>query len=234
MRRDTRARSPLSCPARRRALGKETPSVVASQHVDGRSLTYSQLHDSALRWANAFARLGIATGDHVATMLPIGFDSQLAMLSLGWLRAIDVPINVGYRGKLLRYVLDHADVTTLVIADEYLDRVVDIADDLPDLHTVIVIDGAARPIGSRRVVDRHEFPRRSDTCARPARPRVSRHRVALVHLGHHRASKAVIVPWALVYQFWSFVPEDTVEPGDGLFLRSRYFTTRVDRDSTTR
>src|SRR5258708_24067204 len=134
-----------------------TPSAVASQHVDGRSLTYADLHDSALRWAAAFMRVGITRGDHVATMLPIGFDAQLAMLGLGWLRAIDVPVNVAYRGRLLHYVLHHADVTTLVIADEYLERLIEVADELPDLHTVIIVNGDARPIGARRVIGRDDF-----------------------------------------------------------------------------
>ena len=30
-------------------------------------------------------------------------------------------------------------------------------------------------------------------------------------------SKAVITPWAVVYQFWSWVPDDTLAPGDGLY-----------------
>ncbi|MEO8694746.1 MAG: AMP-binding protein [Acidimicrobiales bacterium] len=195
-----------------------TPSAIATQHVDGRSLTYAALHDSALQWAAAFMQLGITQGTHVATMLPIGFDSQLAMLGLGWLRAIDVPINVGYRGRLLHYALDHADVTTLVVATEYVERILEIADQLPALHTVIIIDGEATSIGARRVVGRDALL--NGVSAAPDLPGPQYRDLAslLFTSGTTGPSKAVIVPWALVYQFWSFVPDDALAPGDALFL----------------
>ena len=200
-----------------------TPSAIATQHVDGRSLSYAALRDSALHWAAALIGLGITRGEHVATMLPIGFDSQLAMLSLGWLGAIDVPINVAYQGQLLHYVLDHADVTTLVIADDYVERFAKIADGLPDLHTVIIVDGDTRTIGPRRVVGGAEFAAlRAEGPLGPATelPGPEYRDVAslLFTSGTTGPSKAVIVPWGLVYQFWSFVPDDTLAPGDALFL----------------
>ena len=206
-----------------------TPSAVASQHVDGRSLTYADLHDSALRWAAAFMRVGITRGDHVATMLPIGFDAQLAMLGLGWLRAIDVPVNVAYRGKLLHYVLHHADVTTLVVAGEYLERVIEIADDLPDLQTVIVLGAEvsalpraaralARLVGLRRVVSGADFLHGLGPAEDLPGPEYRDIAALLFTSGTTGPSKAVIVPWALVYQFWSFVPDDALARGDGLFL----------------
>jgi len=36
-------------------------------------------------------------------------------------------------------------------------------------------------------------------------------------------SKAVITPWAVVYQFWSWVPDDTLAPGDGLYCAMPLF-----------
>src|SRR5437762_915234 len=186
-----------------------TPIAVASQHVDGRSLTYADLHDSALRWAAAFMRVGITRGDHVATMLPIGFDAQLAMLGLGWLRAIDVPVNVAYRGKLLHYVLHHADVTTLVVAGEYLERVIEIADDLPDLQTVIVLGAEVsalpaaaralgRPVGLRRVVGGGDFLHGVGPAESLPGPEYRDIAALLFTSGTTGPSKAVIVPWALV------------------------------------
>ena len=195
-----------------------TSQAIASQHVDGRSLSYAELHESALRWAAAFMRLGITRGDHVATMLPIGFDSQLAMLGLGWVRAIDVPVNTAYRGKLLHYVLHHADVTTLVVAGEFLERVVEIAGDLPDLRTVIVIDDDAPALPGRRVVGREKFLSGVAPATDLPGPEYRDIASLLFTSGTTGPSKAVIVPWALVYQFWSFVPDDALTPGDGLFL----------------
>jgi crotonobetaine/carnitine-CoA ligase len=194
------------------------PDTIASQHVDGPSLTYAQLHRSALEWAAAFTRLGIRGGDHVATMLPIGFDSQRAMLGLGWLCAIDVPVNTGYRGRMLQYVLDHADVTTIVIASEFVDRLAEVAGDLPKLRTVIVIGGDSAAVGERAVMTGDAFLDGVTPAADLSGPEYRDIAALLFTSGTTGPSKAVIVPWALVYQFWSFVPDDTLAPGDGLFL----------------
>ena len=71
----------------------------------------------------ALAARGIAEGDHVATMLPNTFDAHLTMLALAWLRVVEVPLNVAFTGRMLAYALDHSDVTTLVVAPEFLDAV---------------------------------------------------------------------------------------------------------------
>jgi len=65
----------------------DTPDAIAIQHVDGDGLTYRQLHEDALRWADGFRRLGIGPETHVATMLPNDFTSHLSMLGLGALLA---------------------------------------------------------------------------------------------------------------------------------------------------
>ena len=36
-------------------------------------------------------------------------------------------------------------------------------------------------------------------------------------------SKAVITPWAVMYQFWSWVPDDTLAAGDGLYCTMPLF-----------
>ncbi len=36
-------------------------------------------------------------------------------------------------------------------------------------------------------------------------------------------SKAVITPWAVMYQFWSWVPDDALVAGDGLYCAMPLF-----------
>src|SRR5579884_2849553 len=101
---------------------KATPDAVALQHVEGPSLTYGQLLEESLRWAAAYRMSGIGAGDHVGLMLPHGMTVPPAWLGLGWLRAVEVPLNTAYLGRMLQYALSLADVTTLVIDVGYLDR----------------------------------------------------------------------------------------------------------------
>src|SRR5438876_1195847 len=119
------------------------PDRVAVEHVDGARLTFEELDAACRRWAAAYRRLGVGPGDHVATFMPNGFTPQQAWLGLGWLRAVEVPLNHGLRGRMLHYMLDNSDSTVLVVAAEFVDRLAEIADELPTLRTVVVVDGAA-------------------------------------------------------------------------------------------
>jgi len=115
-----------------------TPDAVALEHVDGSVISYRELDRRARRWASALARLGVADGNHVATMLPNTFDAHLSLLALAWLRTVEVPLNVAFTGRMLAYSLDHADVTTLIVAPEFRDAVAAIESELPGLRRVVL------------------------------------------------------------------------------------------------
>src|SRR5690242_19052394 len=121
-----------------------TPDAIAVEHVAGASLTYAELDRRARAWAGALARLGVEAGEHVATMLPNTFDAHLAMLALGWLRVVEVPLNVAFTGRMLAYSLGHADVTTLVVAPEFRDAVGAVESDVLGLARIVVLNDATR------------------------------------------------------------------------------------------
>ena len=153
-----------------------TPHATALEHVDGSVISYGELDRRARAWASAFADLGIAAGDHVATMLPNTFDAHLTLLALAWLRAVEVPLNVAFTGRMLAYSLDHADVTTLIVAPELRDAVAAIESEVPDLQRVVTLDDA-----TRTGLDRRRHPR-----SRSRRAAVPRRAFADVHVGHDR------------------------------------------------
>ena len=197
----------------------ETPDAVALEHVDGSRLSYAELHADALRWAGALQRLGVEAGTHVATMVPNTFVAHRAMLALGWLRAVEVPLNTAYTGRTLRYALDHSDTTVLIVAPEYLDRVGGVSSDTPGLATVVVTDGAARTLpGDVQAVAITEVLASSSPAAGLAGPDAWDTACLLFTSGTTGPSKAVVSPWgSVVHQMWSWVPEDTIGPGEGLY-----------------
>jgi crotonobetaine/carnitine-CoA ligase len=194
-----------------------TPDGIAIEHVDGQSLTFATLFEESLVFADALSRLGVAQGTHIATMLPNFFDAHRTLLGIGWLRGVEVPLNNAYTGRMLEHALITADVTFMVTTAEFAGRLVDIAASLPLLETVVIIDGPAATGLPCRVIGRHEFLDGASPATGLEGPSYHDTASLLFTSGTTGPSKAVITPWAVVHQFWSFPPEDFIEPGEGLF-----------------
>ncbi|QPC42527.1 AMP-binding protein [Kaustia mangrovi] len=77
--------------------------------------TYRQIVDTVNCLASALSRLGVAKGTHVGVMLPNRPAFPLTWLALGRLGAVMIPINIGYTGRELDYVVNDGDVDYLVI-----------------------------------------------------------------------------------------------------------------------
>ncbi len=218
----------------------QTPDTVALQEVGGRSLTYAELHDTALRWAGAFERAGVTAGSHVATFLPARLEAQFAMLGLAWLRAVEVPLNAAHRGELLGQALERADATAVVVDASLAPTLAEVAGQLPRLRTAIVVGGDGPPpplaagvefvdaptfLDGVEGEDRHEGPQVHDVAA------------LLFTSGTTGPSKAVIAPWGLIWSIWSWIPDDALAPGEGLYCSLPMFhnsgrsgfTNTVDR-----
>jgi crotonobetaine/carnitine-CoA ligase len=198
---------------------ESTPDAVALQHVDGQSVTFAALLEESRTFADALRRLGVGVRTHLGTMLPNVFDAHRTLLGAAWLRAIEIPLNNAFTGRMLSYALELADVEILVTTTEFAARLEPIAPELPLLHTVVLIDGpAALDLPERvRVVAREEFLAGAVPALDLEGPSYHDTASLLFTSGTTGPSKAVITPWPVVHQFWSFPPEDTIAPGEGLF-----------------
>ncbi|MCH2173060.1 AMP-binding protein [Myxococcota bacterium] len=200
------------------------PGRVAVRHADGPALTYAELDERARRCATALHRLGCGEGTHVATLVHNGFDGQGIWLGLGWLRAIEVPLNTELKGALLRHALRASEARILVTTSEFLTRVAEVEDALPALERVVVVDGMTSELRSLRVeVD--PLPDLADV--EPANglegPSYRDIAALLFTSGTTGPAKAVLTPWAVIYQNWSWVPADAAEPGEGVYCAMPLF-----------
>lgn len=106
------------------------------------SLTFRQFDGLVNRFARFLQSLPLGQGK-LAIMLPNSLEFIYGWFACAKLGAVYVPINTEYRGEILRYQLDKADVTHVLIDGAYAGRLADVAHQLPKLGTVIVHGQAA-------------------------------------------------------------------------------------------
>jgi crotonobetaine/carnitine-CoA ligase len=191
-----------------RRWAEEAPDRLATHEVDGAALTYAELDARARTWAAGYAQVGVQRHDHVATLLPNGHVAHAAWLGLGWLGAREVPLNTGLMGELLHDALLRSDATVLVVAEMFVDRLRDLAP-LPCLRETIVVPADSPPPFLTGVA-----PMAPDELTGPVYRDIA---VVLFTSGTTGPSKPVLAPWANIYQFWSWVPSDTLLEGEAVY-----------------
>ena len=197
------------------ARAAEHPDRTFLQEVDGRSATYAALHRDTLIWADAYRRQGVEAGDRVAVMLPTGIEAVSAWLGLTWLRAVDVPVNTAYVGRMLHYLLEHSGSKLLVTTAAYLDRLDDVGAGLTHLTTVVVADEDEPSGPPFRVVGRREFLAGASPAEGLEGPGPADIATVMYTSGTTGPSKGVLIPWAQLHATASasiftgdFGPED--------------------------
>lgn len=103
-----------------KAIGRQ-PALV----WDGGALSYAELDRRSRALATALRARGIGPGTTVLLMLDNHADYILLWLALARIGAMEVPVNTGYLGDLLRHVVTSSGATVLVAEDAYLARFTD-------------------------------------------------------------------------------------------------------------
>jgi carnitine-CoA ligase len=180
---------------------RENPDrVYLTDITAGASLTFAEAHQRFLVWADALRRAGVEPGERVGVMLPNSFDAVSAWLGTAWIRGYEVALNTAFRGDILKYFLGYTGISLAIVAERFLDRFAEVADDAKDLRTIVVPDATRTPprIGQARMLTREEFLRG----ARPA-PDLETpapHDVMSITYtsGTTGPSKGVVLPWGML------------------------------------
>ncbi len=107
----------------------------------GQVFTYEQISRLSNRCANSYGKLGITKNDKVSLMLPNCPEFLHLWFGAAKIGAVEVPVNTSYKGEFLRHIVDQSDSKVLVIAREFLDRVLLIQEDLKKLQKIVVLGG---------------------------------------------------------------------------------------------
>lgn len=110
--------------------------------------TYRQMDERSGRLAQGFADAGIGAGDTVLIMLPDTIDYIAIWCALSKIGAIEVPVNVHYRGTILAHIVNDSSARTMVIDAGFLDRLDAIAGQIEGVDRLIVYGGAPEGLGT--------------------------------------------------------------------------------------
>ncbi|MBM3222898.1 MAG: ATP-dependent acyl-CoA ligase [Candidatus Tectomicrobia bacterium] len=107
-------------------------------------LTYAQLDARVNRVGNAFAAMGVCTGDKVCVMLPNSPEFLYTWWGNAKLGGVTVPLNTALKGEGLAYIINHSDAETLVLSQRYLPMLAEIRPTLSHLKRLVVLGSEGR------------------------------------------------------------------------------------------
>jgi crotonobetaine/carnitine-CoA ligase len=103
-----------------------------------RAITYQELNCRANRFANGLRALGLEREKKLAVMLPNCPEYLALLFGAAKLGAVTVPINTAYKGDLLAHIINNSDAEVLVVDEQYLEVISQIADRLNGLRTILL------------------------------------------------------------------------------------------------
>jgi crotonobetaine/carnitine-CoA ligase len=121
------------------ALARAVDRVPDKTFLDiaGETFTYGAVDRMTNRLAHALTELGVGAGHTVVTMLDNNIDAVAVWLAINKLCAVSVPMNTALRGEFLRHQIGDAAAAIVICEAEYLQRVVAVADKLPDVRLIL-------------------------------------------------------------------------------------------------
>lgn len=112
--------------------------------TDGTSWTYAQTLDETIRTANALRRLGVRQGERVMVWLPNSMECLKIWFALNYLGAVFVPLNLAYRGNLLRHAVKLTEARLAIVHADLHQRLAEI--DRARLEEIVVLCGEGQAI----------------------------------------------------------------------------------------
>ena len=131
-----------------RRWADERPDRHFLEFDDGGAWTFAESLDRVQRAAGGLRALGVEQGSHVLCWMPNAREAVLCWLAANYLGAVHVPINTGYRGRLLQHAIALSDARVMVAHGSLLPRLEEI--DTAQLSDVIVVGALPAPLSRVR------------------------------------------------------------------------------------
>ena len=140
--------------------------------ADEKRCTFREMEERANRLAHHLHAQGVRPGDHVGIYAYNCMEWVETLWAVFKIRAVWININFRYVEDELAYIFDNADLKALVVAREFIPRVVNVISSLPELrHTVVIDDCSNASTNGIQYIDyesamaassaKRDFPQRS-------------------------------------------------------------------------
>jgi acetyl-CoA synthetase len=136
--------------ALRTRLGPDRIAVIAEGEEGAvRRISYGQLRSDVVAFARGLRRLGLGPGDRIGIFMPMTYECVVAVLAVGYIGAVYIPIFSGYAADAIAGRLRDCDAVALITSDGFyrrgqivpMKRTADAAADAaPTVRHVIVAD----------------------------------------------------------------------------------------------
>ena len=125
-----------------RRWARERPAHPFLEFEDGTAWSFAETLDRVQRAAGALRGLGVQQGSHVLCWMPNRREAVLGWLAANYLGAVHVPINTGYRGRLLQHAIDVSDASVMLVDAALVSRLTEIS---PVRLREVVVAGGPLP-----------------------------------------------------------------------------------------
>lgn len=108
----------------------ETPDRIQFLFEDGSRWTCRETLEKTRSTAALLRSTGIQAGDFVVGWMPSGAEMLRSWFAVNYLGAVFVPINVDYRGRILRHAISESTARVMIAHPQLVERL-DMLDDVP-------------------------------------------------------------------------------------------------------
>jgi len=107
-------------------------------YFENMEISYAEMNRKANRIANGLAELGVEKGENVCLLLPNCPEYFYLWFGLSKIGAVEVPINIHYKGHMLEYILNNSEAKILVVDKVFLDNVEAIKNRLKNIKQIVL------------------------------------------------------------------------------------------------
>ncbi len=143
-----RAEAVLADVLERRAA--EHPEKTFALFPDGSAWSYADTAGHAWAVGAGLRELGVEPGEHVLSWLPTGGPSLATWFGINAAGAVYTPLNVSYRGSILKHVVDLPKARVMIAHADLVERLHGL--ELPYLETLVLVGEGGHPPEGVRVL----------------------------------------------------------------------------------